>query len=62
MDSLRFSIPEILSLLGVAQCVYLLVYMLFRSGSIKSVFLPGLYFLVLGIAFSFDFGRASRWR
>lgn len=59
MDSLRFSIPEILSLLGVAQCVYLLVYMLFRSGSIKSVFLPGLYFLVLGIAFSFDFGRAS---
>ncbi|QQG35684.1 MAG: AraC family transcriptional regulator [Micavibrio aeruginosavorus] len=59
MDVLRFSIPEILSLLGVAQCVYLLVYMLFRSGSLRSVFLPALYFLILGLAFSFDFGRAS---
>lgn len=59
MDALRFSIPEILSLLGVAQCVYLLVYMLFRSGSLRSVFLPAFYFLILGVAFSFDFGRAS---
>ncbi len=59
MDNLRFSIPEILSLLGVAQCTYLLVYMMFRSGSIKSVFLPALYFLVLAVAFAFDFGRAS---
>ena len=59
MDNLRFSIPEMLSLLGVAQCTYLLVYMMFRSGSIKSVFLPALYFLVLAGAFAFDFGRAS---
>lgn len=59
MDNLRFTIPEILSLLGVAQCSYLLVYMMFRSGSIKSVFLPALYFLVLTAAFAFDFGRAT---
>ena len=59
MDNLSFTIPEILSLLGVAQCSYLLAYMLFRSGSIKSVFLPALYFLVLAGAFAFDFGRAS---
>lgn len=59
MDALRFSIPEILSLLGATQCVYLLVYMLFRSGSLRSVFLPALYFLTLGLAFSSDFGRAS---
>lgn len=59
MNNLSFTIPEILSLLGVAQCTYLLVYMLFRSGSIESVFLPALYFLVLATAFALDFGRAS---
>lgn len=59
MENLRFSVPEILSLLGAAQCVYLVVYMLFRSGSLKSVFLPALYFLVLGVAFAADFGRSS---
>ncbi len=59
MDNLSFTIPEILSLLGAAQCIYLLVYMLLRSGSIKSVFLPSFYFLVLAAAFAFDFGRAS---
>lgn len=59
MNNLSFTIPEILSLLGVAQCTYLLVYMFFRSGSIKSIFLPVLYFLVMAAAFAFDFGRAS---
>lgn len=59
MDNLSFTIPEILSLLGVAQCSYLLAYMLLRSGSIKSAFLPALYFVVLAGAFAFDFGRAS---
>lgn len=57
MDNLSFTIPEILSLLGVAQCSYLLVYMLLRSGSIKSIFLPALYFLILTAAFALDFGR-----
>lgn len=59
MENLRFTVPEILSLLGVAQCCYLLVYMLFRSGSIKSIFLPAAYFLVLAGAFALDFSRTS---
>jgi AraC-like DNA-binding protein len=52
---LRFTIPEILSLIGVAQCVYLLVYMIFRAGRLARVGLPLLYFLVLGLAFLYDF-------
>ena len=59
MDNLRFSIPEILSLMGVAQCVYLFVYIAFRSGSLQSVFLPALYFLVLGGAFALDVAGTS---
>lgn len=59
MDNLRFTIPEILSLLGVAQSVYLLVYMLFRSGSFKSIILPSCYFIILAAAFSFDFAQHS---
>ncbi len=55
MDSLRFTIPEILSLIGVAQCAYILSYMAFRSGNVKSAALPFLYFLVLGAAFALDF-------
>ncbi len=57
MDQLRFSIPEILSLLGVAQCVYLIVYMLFRAGRISRAGLPLAYFLVLAFAFLSDFAQ-----
>ncbi len=55
MDQLRFTIPEIFSLIGVAQCIYVLVYMGFRAGRISRAGLPILYFLVLGLAFLFDF-------
>ncbi len=55
MQSLQFTIPEILSLLGVTQCVYILVYMLFGSGSKKSIIIPSAYFLALGAAFWLDF-------
>ncbi len=55
LDQLRFSVPEILSLIGVAQCVYVLVYMMFRAGDIKRAMLPFAYFMVLGLAFFFDF-------
>lgn len=55
MESLKFSLPEILSLLGVVQCVYILVYVLFRTIRITHVILPLLYFLVLGCAFLSDF-------
>jgi AraC-like DNA-binding protein len=55
MDQLRFTIPQILSLAGLTQCTYLLVYMLFRSGDWKRAALPFLYFFVLGLAFFLDF-------
>lgn len=57
MDQLRFSIPEILSLLGVIQCVYLLVYMLFRAGDPGRAMLPFVYFFVIGCAFFLDFAQ-----
>jgi AraC-like DNA-binding protein len=55
MDQLKFTIPEILSLIGVTQCVYILVYMLMRAGKISRAGLPILYFTVLACAFLSDF-------
>lgn len=55
MDQLRFSIPEILSLIGVAQTLYIIVYMLFRAGRLSRTGLPLLFFIVLYAAFAFDF-------
>ena len=52
---LQFTIPEILSLIGLVQCVYILVYMAFRAGRFSRIVLPALYFLVLGAAFFLDF-------
>ncbi|MCB9995976.1 MAG: helix-turn-helix transcriptional regulator [Rhodospirillales bacterium] len=57
MEQLRFSIPEILSLIGLSQCLYVLVYMLFRAGDRKQILLPAAYFLVLGTAFFLDFAQ-----
>lgn len=59
MDQLQFTIPEILSLIGVTQCVYILVYMSMRAGRLSRAGLPILYFFVLGIAFFADFGQRS---
>jgi AraC-like DNA-binding protein len=59
MQELQFTIPEILSLLGFTQCVYILVYMMFGSGSKKSIILPSAYFFALCVAFALDF--ASRF-
>lgn len=64
MDALRFSFSEILSIVGVSQCVYLIVYISFRSGRISRAGLPLLYFLVLGLAFLSDFAEghiAGAW-
>lgn len=55
MEQLRFSIPEILSLIGVTQCVYLIVYMTFRSGKLSRAGLPLAFFTVLALAFVSDF-------
>jgi AraC-like DNA-binding protein len=56
-DDLQFTIPEILSLIGLAQCVYILVYMAFRAGGWKQAALPFAYFLALGGAFFTDLGQ-----
>lgn len=58
MDRLTFTIPEIISLIGIVQCVYILVYIIFRAGRLSHAGLPFLYFLVLGAAFFLDFGQA----
>lgn len=55
MQDLKFTIPEILSLLGVTQCTYIIIYMLFGSGSKKSIIVPSAYFFMLGCAFFLDF-------
>lgn len=56
----QFTLPEILSLLGLAQCIYVLVYMLLRSGSLINAVIPSLYFLFMGTAFFLD-AAAARW-
>lgn len=50
-----FRFQEILSAIGMAQCVSILVYMVFRAGSLRHTVVPIAYFLVLGAAFFFDF-------
>ncbi len=59
MESLQFTVPEVLSLIGVFQCVYLLVHIAFKApiGSIIRIALPFTYFLVLGSAFFTDLSR-----
>jgi len=58
METLRFTLPEVLSLIGVFQCLYVIVYICFRAKYIKYVILPVLYFLSLGCAFFIDFAGA----
>lgn len=56
----QFTLPEILSLLGLVQSVYVLVYMLFRSGSVRGAIVPSLYFTAMSCAFFLD-AAAGRW-
>lgn len=49
---LSFSLHETLSILGVVQCIYIVVHMLLEKG--VRVGMPVLYFAVLGCAFFFD--------
>lgn len=51
-----FSFLEVLSLIGLIQCVYLSVHIAFRFGRIGGAILPFSYFLLLGLAFLADFG------
>ena len=51
----NFTIPEIVSLIGLAQCVYVLVYIFLRSGDMARAMLPIIYFGVLACGFFLDF-------
>lgn len=57
IDAVQFSIPEILALIGLVQCVYILVYMAFRAGGWRHAVVPFAYFLVLGAAFLSEFAN-----
>ncbi|MCE7886326.1 MAG: AraC family transcriptional regulator [Alphaproteobacteria bacterium PRO2] len=59
MEHLQFTIPEMLSLIGVTQCVYFLVYMIMRAGRLSRAGVPILYFLVLALAFLSDAAERS---
>ncbi len=54
MGQIQFTVPEILSLIGVTQCVYILVYMAMRAGRLSRAGLPIVYFSVLALAFFLD--------
>ena len=55
-----FTLSEFLSLMGLFQSVYILVYMLLRSGNWRYAVVPVGYFLFLACAFFLD-AAASRW-
>ncbi len=55
LEDMRFSLTELLSLVGLAQAISVLVYMAFRAGDRRAALLPFLYFLFLASAFLLDF-------
>lgn len=55
MSQAQFTFQEIFSAIGMAQCTAILTYMLLRAGNLKHTIIPIAYFLVLGLAFFFDF-------
>ncbi len=57
MTELKFTLWQMFSLIGVIQCVYILVYIISRVANLKQIILPSLYFLTLGTAFFLDFGK-----
>lgn len=58
MNQISLSLPEILALIGMIQCTYLLVHIGMRARQISHAGLPLLYFLVLGAAFTFDLAQS----
>jgi AraC-like DNA-binding protein len=59
MSELQFTVPEILSLIGVTQCLYIIVYIVLRAGRHSRAGLPLIYFFVLGLAFFYDFAEGT---
>jgi len=57
VNDVVFTIPEILSLLGAVQSLYIIVYMLIRAGRRSRAALPTLYFLFLFCGFFMGFAH-----
>lgn len=55
MDPILFTSTQLVSLLGVAQSLYALVYMWFRAGRLSRAGLAIVYFMVLLLGFFYDF-------
>ena len=54
---LQFNLHELLALLGLAQCLFALVYMASRIENMAKSVLPILFFLVLALAFLLNLAR-----
>lgn len=55
INNLHFTLPQILMLIGTAQCLYIIIYLIFRSGKISRGTLPLIYFFLLGGVFICSF-------
>jgi len=59
LTSMNFTLIEILAILACAQCVYIIVYLLFNAGQLKSAIVPLCFFTVLSSAFALEGARAA---
>lgn len=57
MDTLLFTPAQLVSILGMAQALYALVYMAFRAGRLSRAGLAILYFFVLFCGFFYDLSQ-----
>lgn len=59
----NFNFSDVLALMGLAQSLYLLVYILFRAGSIRNIFVPSFCMLIFVLSFTTDFAlpRFNQW-
>ena len=59
--TLTFNLYEVVALLGLAQCVYILVFMILRANRLTLATIPFLFFITLALAF-FSSAAESRWQ
>lgn len=50
----NFHLGDVLVLMGLGQSLYVLVYILFRAGSVRHIIVPALCFGILSLAFAAD--------
>ena len=54
LDGLRFTLSEIIAFIGIAQCLYILVYFSFRVKYLARAAIPAFYFIILALALMSD--------